>query len=242
MSGLDWVCFVASWFSSSGGMVLICIGSFVAVCFDWLVISRGLVLSAAIASFLLFGIVPLSSALFFPQIVSCCFLFSLSGCFSRDISVCVRLCSVCCPCSPSFSLSSLSVFLSVVVVVGWRQVLAFFVLLWSAFSQLSALLLFALADSLILSTFLVVLLRPALVPAVLVLAVSSSACLLAVVLLLLFFAVLAVVVPVVGFVLVFVLLLRALVSAVPSSSLIFCLSAWCALLLDSCMDISSAVA
>ena len=40
MSGLGWICFIASCFSSAGGTSIICIGSFVVVCFGWLVISR----------------------------------------------------------------------------------------------------------------------------------------------------------------------------------------------------------
>ena len=114
-----------------------------------------------------------------------CFCFSCccSPCLFVSLwmfSICVRLGSVCRPCFPSFSLSSLLVFLlALVLVVGLRQGSACFVLLKSAFSRLSALLI-VLADLLMLSAFLVVLFQSALVLAALVLSVSTSACLSAV--------------------------------------------------------------
>ena len=106
---------------------------------------------------------------------------------------------------------------------------------------MAALLLVVLVDSSTLSTFLAVLFQSVIVPSAQVLAVSTSAYLLDVAMLLFFAVLAAVVVSVVGCVLALLLFLRAPVSSVPSSSLLFCLLARFASFLGICMDISSGV-
>ena len=191
-------------------------------------------------SFLLFGVFPISLTLVLPQIVSvlfvvlfvCLFLFCCSLFVFSWVLFVVSV-------PPPFFLSSLLDLLNVVLVVGLCQVLDCFALLKSAFSGMTALLLFVPADSLLLSTFLVVPFQSVLVLDALVLAVSTSAYLLDVAPLLL--SVLAAVVSVVGCVLALLLFLHSPVSAGPSSSLPFCLAVWFASFLGICTDISSVV-